>query len=86
MPSLQNDIGRVAAMTAYEQRRDAMARILAASLMGLVRDPTGAKLPEDCWRQMVPKANAILFIVSRGVEHETAGKALEHDLFPEAAE
>ena len=67
-------------MSAYEQRRDALARIPAASLMGLLKDATGAKLPEDCWRQMVPKANAILFIVSQGVEHAAAGKALERDL------
>jgi hypothetical protein len=64
----------------YEKRRDALARLLAASLMGLVEDPTGANLPEDCWRQMIPKANAILFIVSVGVEHEQAGQAMEQDL------
>lgn len=66
-------------MTAYDQRSDALARILAASLMGLVNDPTGSGLPEDCWRQMSAKANAILFIVSSGTEHEAAGRALERD-------
>lgn len=69
------------AMTApYEQRRDTLARLLAASLMQLVKDPTGSRLPEDCWRQMAPKANAILFIVSPpGTEHNVAGLALERD-------
>lgn len=67
-------------MSPYEQRAEALARILAASLMSLVKDPTGAKLPKDCWRQMLPKANAILFIVSTGVEHEVAAKALEADI------
>lgn len=66
--------------TPYQQRSDALARVLAASLMGLVKDPTGNRLPEDCWRQMTAKANAILFIVSSGTEHEIAGKALERDL------
>jgi len=68
---------------AYQQRRDALARVLAASLMGLVKDPTGSGLPDDCWRQMTAKANAILFIVSSGLEHDEAGKALERDLDPE---
>lgn len=63
----------------YEHRRDALARILAASLMQLVADPTGERLPEGCWRQMSPKANAILFIVSKDAEHDKAGRALEHD-------
>ena len=66
--------------TPYQQRRDALARILAASLMGLVKDPTGSGLPEECWRQMAAKADAILFIVSTGTEHETAGRALERAL------
>ena len=64
--------------TPYQQRSEALARILAASLMELVKDPTGSRLPEACWRQMSAKANAILFIVSPpGTEHEIAGKALE---------
>ena len=52
-------------------------------MMGLVKDPTGRELPEDCWRQMTAKADAILFIVSSGTEHETAGKSLERELDPE---
>jgi len=72
--------GRVRVKAPYEQRSDALARILAASLMGLVKDPTGIGLPEKCWRQMTAKANAILFIVSSGTEHEAAGRALERDL------
>jgi hypothetical protein len=65
--------------SSFEQRRNALARLLAASIMGLVKDPAGTKLPEDCWRQLVPKANAILFIVSTGNEHILAGTALERD-------
>jgi len=63
---------------AYHARREALAKILAASLMGLVKDPTGTRLPEECWRQMVAKADAILFIVSPpSLEHDEAGRALE---------
>jgi hypothetical protein len=51
--------------------------------MSLVKDAIGAELPEEAWRLMVPKANAILFIVSTGTEHDTAGRALERDLDPE---
>lgn len=53
-------------MDAHDQRREALARLLAAALMGLVNDPTGSKLPEDCWRQMLPKADAVLFIATNG--------------------
>ena len=66
--------------TPYEYRRDTLARVLAASLMGLVKDPAGNALPEDCWGQMKAKADAILFIVSTGAEHESAGKSLERHL------
>jgi hypothetical protein len=69
--------------TPYQQRRDALARVLAASLMGLVKDATGSTLPEDCWHQMLAKADAILFIVSSGPEHEAAGEELERALDPE---
>lgn len=72
-------------MTPYQQRRDALARILAASLMGLAKDPTGSGLPEDCWRQVAPKADAILFIVSSGLDHETARKELEWRLIEDAS-
>lgn len=67
--------------TPYQQRRDALARILAASLMGLIKDPTGSGLPEVCWRQMATKADAILFVVSPpGAEHEIAGRELERGI------
>jgi hypothetical protein len=62
--------------TPYEQRRDALARVLAASVMGLVKDAAGANLPAECWRQMSPKAAAFLFIVS-DVDRFEAGKDLE---------
>lgn len=51
---------------AHAKRREALARLLAAALMGLTEDPTGAKLPEDCWRQMNDKAEAVLFIATDG--------------------
>jgi hypothetical protein len=48
-------------------------------MMGLVRDPTGSNLPDDCWRQMTAKADAVLFITSEH-DRENAGKALERNL------
>jgi hypothetical protein len=51
-------------VTAYQKRRIALARLLCASLMGLTEDATGANLPEDLWSKMLPKADAVLFIVS----------------------
>lgn len=53
-------------MTPHKHRREAMARLLAAALMGLIKDPTGINLPEDCWMQMLPKADATLFIATNG--------------------
>lgn len=64
--------------TPYQKRRDALARILAASVMGLVKDATGSGLPDDCWQTMAPKADAILFIVS-DQDRNNAGKELEHN-------
>lgn len=61
----------------YEQRREAIARILAASRMGLRNDPTGQYLPQDCWSWMTRKAVAFLFIVSKGDEREEARRDLE---------
>jgi hypothetical protein len=69
--------------SSFEKRRNALARLLAASIMGLVKDPAGVNLPEDCWGQLVSKANAILFIVSTGNEQILAGAALERSLDPE---
>lgn len=51
---------------AHAARREAMAKLIAAALMGLIKDPTGAKLPEDCWQQMNKKAEAVLFIITNG--------------------
>ena len=66
-------------MSSFEQRQKALAQLLAASLMQLIKDPTGINLPEDCWRQMLPKANAILFVTTEGNDHLLAGVALEKD-------
>jgi hypothetical protein len=60
----------------YDQRRIAMAKLLAASMMGLRKDATGSKLPEDLWRQMLPKADAVLFIISN-TDQAAAGAKLE---------
>lgn len=62
-------------MMAHAKRREAMARLLAAALMGLVKDPTGAALPEDCWQQMNDKAEAVLFIATNG---QTPFKAADY--------
>jgi hypothetical protein len=64
------------ALTPYEQRRDALARILAALLMELRDDPTGADLPQECWWPTRAKAAAILFLISKGEEHEAARRDL----------
>jgi hypothetical protein len=53
-------------LVSHSQRREALAKILAAALMGLVKDPTGANLPADCWGQMTDKAEAVLFIATNG--------------------
>lgn len=51
---------RMPELSPHEERLEAMAKLLAAALMGLVKDPTGSKLPPDCWKQMLPKAEATL--------------------------
>jgi hypothetical protein len=65
--------------TPYEVRRERMARVLAASLMGLLKDPAGDHLPAECWMQMLPKADSILFITAPPgtPEHHLAGQRLE---------
>jgi hypothetical protein len=65
--------------TPYDARRERVARVLAASLMGLIKDPTGDRLPDECWQQLLPKADSILFITSQPgtQEHHLAGQRLE---------
>ena len=65
--------------TPSERRREAVARALAASMMGLVKDAEGGNLPDDCWKQMVAKADAVLFLASNGKDHEEAGRMLERN-------
>lgn len=43
-----------------------MARVLAAAVMNLVKDPTGSRLPPEVWRLLLPKADAVLFIITNG--------------------
>ena len=59
----------------YDQRRRTMARLIAASIMGLRNDATGANLPEDCWEQTLQKADATLFILS-DFDREEAGQKM----------
>ena len=49
----------------HEARREALARLLAAEIMGLVKDPLGARLPEECWSQMTQQADAALVLFTR---------------------
>ena len=62
---------------AYTKRREALARILAASVMGMINDPLGQHLPDECWQQMTAKADAIFSIISAGPDKGAAGRALE---------
>jgi hypothetical protein len=55
----------------YEQRREALAKLFAASLMDLRKDPLGTNLPVDLWSQMLPKADATLFLITRSKKAET---------------
>jgi hypothetical protein len=48
---------------AREQRRIALARIIAAEMGGLVRDAYGAQLPDTLWMQALPRADAILALI-----------------------
>lgn len=65
-------------MSAYDKRREALARLIAASTMGLRDDATGAGLPIDLWRGYLPDADAILIIIN-GVDREAAGAKMEGD-------
>jgi hypothetical protein len=60
----------------HQLRRNALARLLCASLMGLTEDATGANLPDDLWAKLLPKADAILFIVSE-TDRPRAGEQME---------
>jgi hypothetical protein len=62
------------AASPYQQRRVALAKLLAASMMGLRGDATGANLPEDLWERLLPKADAVFFIVSDIDRGEAASK------------
>ncbi len=57
----------------YALRREALAKLFAASLMDLRKDPLGTNLQADLWSQMLPKADATLFLV-------TGSKRAEADL------
>lgn len=46
----------------HQARREAMARLLAAEIMGLRNDPLGQNLPAECWSQVVKKADAALLL------------------------
>lgn len=66
--------------TPYQQRRDVIAKALAASIMGLVKDATGSNLPDEIIRKLQTKADAMIFIISSGADHDEAGKELARAL------
>lgn len=39
---------------------ETIARKFAAEKMGLVKDPSGLRLPDDLWQQMLPAARLYL--------------------------
>lgn len=53
------------------------ARKIAASKMGLVRDPLGLKLPDDLWLQGVPAARIELATQAIADEHDCGRKDSE---------
>lgn len=62
----------------YHKRRIVMAKLLAASIMGLRKDATGANLPEDIWHQMLAKADAVFVILSEGDRAEASTNLESH--------
>jgi hypothetical protein len=50
---------------AKSERVAALARIIAAEMMGLTQDPLGEKLPEELTSQCVERAKAILTILGK---------------------
>ena len=49
-------------------RRNALARIIAAERMDLMKDTLGEHLPPDLWKQMLPRADAIMLLIHTKVE------------------
>jgi hypothetical protein len=48
---------------ASDVRIEALARLIAAEQMGLVRDPTGAKLAYAMYSKALVKANAVMTLI-----------------------
>jgi hypothetical protein len=60
---MSNDfVARTLAAQAHAMRREALARLLAAEIMGLSNDPLGQSLPIECWSQMTPMADAAMLL------------------------
>lgn len=49
---------------AYHARRETLARLLAAILMDLRKDPTGSQLPYELWSQQLPRATAFIYLMA----------------------
>ena len=62
------------AVAAHHRRREALARLLAAEIMGLVKDPLGERLSAECWQQMTAKADAALLLCTHT---EAAKRSME---------
>jgi hypothetical protein len=48
------------AVVARQAREEALARLLAAQDMGLIKDPLGVNLPQDLWAQRLAQAKDML--------------------------
>lgn len=56
--------GKIAHADAQAQRIEALARIVAAQKMALIKDPTGANLARSFWGSYVEKAALVLRIIN----------------------
>jgi hypothetical protein len=63
----------------HKARREALARLLAAEIMGLVKDPLGSRLPTECWSQMMRVADAAMVL---GTHTEAAKRDMESHQTP----
>lgn len=50
---------------ASDSRVEALARLIAAEKMNLLRDTLGRGLPDDLWKQAEPLAAAVMTLIRR---------------------
>lgn len=48
----------------HQRRREALAKLLAAAIMDLQRNPLGGRLPDEIWRQAQARADTVLSLVT----------------------